>query len=368
MNLTRHKDGYRIFCEKTLKGIRHRKTGFVKNKTEAKVFESEFISQLNKGKKNPTMRLDLYGQNYIDNLDGLEQRTIDSYQCAYNRIKPYIKFKLNSFDNDQWIGIYNKLKNKDLAPRSIKHTFRILNMICNQAELVFGIKMGHGTFKHTVKLQVEDIDPPKSLDLDQQQLLMNYLTDHKEKNEIMYQTFIFCLIGLYTGMRTGEIGALTWKDIDLFYNTIDINKAISKSTAGEIIKAPKTKNSIRNISVHDIVVKELKAYKEHLELIGDVYHLSSWLFNDPGNIKIHAPITVWSKRVPKVMNDIGISGFSAHSLRHTHASNLLMNNCPLIQVAHRLGHKDASVTLKVYSHFVKKLAVDFNEYMPKIHA
>jgi integrase len=50
------------------------------------------------------------------------------------------------------------------------------------------------------------------------------------------------------------------------------------------------------------------------------------------------------------------------------ALNLLMNNCPLIQVAHRLGHKDASVTLKVYSHFVKKLAVDFNEYMPKIHA
>ena len=63
-----------------------------------------------------------------------------------------------------------------------------------------------------------------------------------------------------------------------------------------------------------------------------------------------------------------IRGFSAHSLRHTHASNLLMNNCPVIQVAHRLGHKDGSVTLKVYSHFVNKLAVDFNKYMPKIHA
>jgi hypothetical protein len=45
-----------------------------------------------------------------------------------------------------------------------------------------------------------------------------------------------------------------------------------------------------------------------------------------------------------------------------------MNNCPVIQVAHRLGLKDASVTLKVYSHFVNKLAVDFNKYMPKIHA
>ena len=59
MNLTRHKDGYRIFH---WIGIRHR------NLFSASTFE--FISQLNKGKKNPTMRLDLYGQNYIDNLDG----------------------------------------------------------------------------------------------------------------------------------------------------------------------------------------------------------------------------------------------------------------------------------------------------------
>jgi integrase len=69
-----------------------------------------------------------------------------------------------------------------------------------------------------------------------------------------------------------------------------------------------------------------------------------------------------------IVNDLGIKDFSAHSLRHTHASNLLMNNCPVIQVAHRLCHKDASITLKVFSHFVKKLAVDFDEYMPKIHA
>lgn len=59
---------------------------------------------------------------------------------------------------------------------------------------------------------------------------------------------------------------------------------------------------------------------------------------------------------------------SAHSLGHTHASNLLMNNCPLIHVSHRLGHADASITLKVYSHFLEELTVDFDEYLPKIHA
>ena len=236
MNLTRYKDGFRIFCEKTINGKRHRKTGFVKNKREAKLFEAEFIADLNKGKKSPAMRLDVYGQNFIDNLDGLEQRTIDSYQCAFNRIKPYIKIKINEFNEDIWVSIYNKLKRKELAPRSIKHTFRIMKMICDRAENVFGIKMGHGKFKTTVRLSVDDMDAPKALDLDQQQHLINHLTNNKEENEVMYQTFIFCLIAIYSGMRTGEIGALTWKDIDFFNKTIDINKAISKSSTGEVLK------------------------------------------------------------------------------------------------------------------------------------
>jgi len=55
-----------------------------------------------------------------------------------------------------------------------------------------------------------------------------------------------------------------------------------------------------------------------------------------------------------------------HNLRHTHASNLLMNNFPLIQLSNRLGHADPHVTLKVYSHFVIGMEVKIEEYMEKI--
>ena len=43
-----------------------------------------------------------------------------------------------------------------------------------------------------------------------------------------------------------------------------------------------------------------------------------------------------------------------------------MNNFPLIQLSHRLGHADPHVTLKVYSHFVKGMEVQIEEYMEKI--
>ena len=75
----------------------------------------------------------------------------------------------------------------------------------------------------------------------------------------------------------------------------------------------------------------------------------------------------WSNRVRTTMAKLGIK-HNAHAFRHTHASNLLMNNCPIVQVANRLGHSDPSITLRVYSHFLEELSVDFEQYMPKIIA
>ena len=57
---------------------------------------------------------------------------------------------------------------------------------------------------------------------------------------------------------------------------------------------------------------------------------------------------------------------SLHSLRHTHASNMLSNNYPVTQLAHRLGHADPSITLSIYSHVVKGMEIDVNNYMPNI--
>ena len=45
---------------------------------------------------------------------------------------------------------------------------------------------------------------------------------------------------------------------------------------------------------------------------------------------------------------------------------MLENNYPLTQLAHRLGHAKPSITLSIYSHMVKELQFDVNQYMPSI--
>ncbi len=50
------------------------------------------------------------------------------------------------------------------------------------------------------------------------------------------------------------------------------------------------------------------------------------------------------------MRKAGIHGVSLHSLRHTHASELLSKGVPIPTVAKRLGHANANITLSIYAH------------------
>ena len=53
-------------------------------------------------------------------------------------------------------------------------------------------------------------------------------------------------------------------------------------------------------------------------------------------------------------------------LRHTLASNMFMNDFPVMQLSHKLGHANPHVSLKVYSHSIKGMEVQIEEYMEKL--
>jgi integrase len=61
-----------------------------------------------------------------------------------------------------------------------------------------------------------------------------------------------------------------------------------------------------------------------------------------------------SKSIAKAFRRHGLPGFTAHSLRHTHASLLLSDGVPIVAVSQRLGHANPTITLNTYSHLVKR--------------
>ena len=77
------------------------------------------------------------------------------------------------------------------------------------------------------------------------------------------------------------------------------------------------------------------------------------------------PITSWCQRMSKVFKVLDIK-HSLHSLRHSHASNMLMRDFPVLQLSHRLGHADPSITLSIYADYIEDDKYDINNYIPNI--
>jgi integrase len=51
-----------------------------------------------------------------------------------------------------------------------------------------------------------------------------------------------------------------------------------------------------------------------------------------------------------VMHEIGLPGVTLHSLRHTHASQLIASGLDILTISRRLGHGSPTITLNVYGH------------------
>lgn len=158
------------------------------------------------------------------------------------------------------------------------------------------------------------------------------------------------LLGIYTGMRIGEICALQFKDIDFEENIINVNKTIQRiynpldelEPSKIIITPGKTENSLRKIPITNEVADILKTIKEN----DDFYVLS--------NSKKPIEPRTYRKFYNKFMKEVGIEPIKFHALRHTFASINIENGTDVKTISDILGHSDVSITLKTYTHTSEK--------------
>lgn len=148
----------------------------------------------------------------------------------------------------------------------------------------------------------------------------------------------YATVQILTGLRIGEIRALTYEDIDIENKTISVNKTRQRN--GEIT-TPKTVNSFRTIEINDTVLNILLKRK-----------------NDEKYI-FHRPVQVIEYEFRKL-------GINSHMLRHTHAVLLLELDIPIKVISERLGHSFISTTLSLYSHIGLSLKKDLINKLERI--
>jgi integrase len=195
-------------------------------------------------------------------------------------------------------------------------------------------------------------------DDDQSDLKNNFLTKEQvdqlltaAKSSHFHHYMIVSLL-VRTGMRKGELLALTWDDIDLENKTISITK--SRNENG--LKAPKTKSSIRTIAIDNTTVSELKAYKtwqkKNKMKYGPDYVDSSFMLVCPNGAEMGTYGV--NKTINTILDKTSLHHISPHGLRHTHAIMLLESGVDIKTVSDRLGHTSVDMTANVYLHITKK--------------
>lgn len=197
--------------------------------------------------------------------------------------------------------------------------------------------------------QLEDIRKPKSaqhrekvraLTKDEQIKLYEVLTTE----DINYSHQM--LLSMLTGMRMGEINALTLDDINLKTKTISISRTIARDLKGAafISQSTKTETGTRVISISETA---MPIVKEILECAED----SEYLFVRKGKLISTSQVNMQFQRVVEKYDiiDKKVKGkVSLHSLRHTFATRCIEAGMQAKVLQHLLGHSDISITLNTY--------------------
>lgn len=173
--------------------------------------------------------------------------------------------------------------------------------------------------------------------------------DHAEESELNgsiyeWNYYVFFNIAFFTGMRKGEIYALTWNDIK--DNYISITKSVAqKLKGGDRITPPKNKSSIRTIQIPKPLQKVLREHHSRCESI-DGFKDNMYIC---GGIR---PIRDTSlEKINKKFADLaGVKRIRIHDFRHSHASLLANEGINIQEIARRLGHSKISITWETYSH------------------
>lgn len=175
-----------------------------------------------------------------------------------------------------------------------------------------------------------------------QKKLMKYVMEH----------FTFRNLGIYiclsSGLRIGEICALTWNDIDIDNGVINVCQTIQRIYIVDegvrktelILDSPKTKNSIREIPISRDLLKMLKPVKK---IMNPAFYV---LTNDAKPVE---PRT-YRSYYKKFMQELDLPQLKFHGLRHSFATRCIESKCDYKTVSVILGHSNISTTLNLYVH------------------
>lgn len=154
------------------------------------------------------------------------------------------------------------------------------------------------------------------------------------------------------GLRRGEIAGLRWSDVDVAGKTVSIANNRVSAGGRTVENDPKSATSRRTLPLPDRMVSVLKAAKarqagERLA-VGADYGLGTYVVSNEAG-EPYSP-AVLSRYWRDAVKAAGVRHIKLHAARHTCATLMHLQGVPVAVIAAWIGHKDASLTMRLYAH------------------
>lgn len=313
-------------------GKRRQLTRNVATRSAAKKAEAELIRARDEGVVRASGERLLFG-TYIPQWLAQQHALRETTRTLYRQLTAHLiadigHVPLNRVTPIQLLQVYGRLRTEGKSEQTILLVHRVTRKLLKDA-----VRLGLA-----MRNVADLVDAPKPdryehtvLGIDEIRAIFAVADDTE------YGTFI--RLATWTGLRLGELTALTWADIDLDAATLRVRNAYDK--LGKL-STPKTEHSKRRISLSPETVRLLTA--QHVGITDP----AALVFRRPdGSPFTHALVNhAWRS----IRTKAGVPRARFHDLRHAHASHLLAAGWSLADVSARLGHTAITTTLNTYTH------------------
>jgi len=326
------------------------KRGFA-TKREALEWEAQF-------KLNQTGDTDMYFEEFVerykkDLFPRIKLSTsITKSNIIDHRITPYFKNKkISEITTTDVINWQNEMI-AYVIPKTGKHfTKSYLKTLHNQLSAILNYGVRFFDLKSNPAAKVGNMGSEKEIKL-------NFWTREEYerfREEMMDRPLAYyCFETLYwTGMREGELLALTLNDIDFEGKKINIDKTYHYLNGQDIITDPKTVKSKRIIAIPDFLADELKDY------VKMCYELN------PTDRLFPVRKSFLAKNLHGGATRAGLKQIRVHDLRHSHVSLLIDMGYGAVAIADRVGHESIDITYR-YAHLFPSVQKDMAEKLNEI--
>lgn len=285
----------------------------------------------------------------------VKKGSIEVYTRAYKLyIKEAIgKMKLQDVKGIHIQKIYNDLKREEFSRGTIEVVATVLSGLFKQAyknELIIKNPVKLATLP---KIDEEDEENLRVMTLEEQNLFLKYAEN----------SWIYPLVktALFTGMRSGELRGLRWKDVDFKKKAIYVRKTLVYLNNDYSLEPPKTKSSKRDIPMLDNVYQLLKEHKknqwERKMLLGDEWKAKEGMEDlvfpsDSGYPMNRDRLKVQVNKIVDTINSDGhnFPHITPHYWRHSFATRCIENGMQPNVLQKILGHSKLSQTMDLYAH------------------